>query len=188
LGTGAAFNLLSGHNFLGLGSSSSDTEESASEPHQTLSSISASSSRSSSTTTDGLSKGLLAKAFNLGSPCLLLPETSFKGRLRELSGETIFCRSSLELPEAFSGASLICRFARALSVGNLTTSLEVSKSLSESFSKTLLMLAYDFWALLRGEVRSSAVVFVVVLFEAASSLESLPIGLALRSRAILMYV
>lgn len=80
---------------------------------------------------------MLAKAFNLGKPdlegSLEFPATSFKGRLRDLSGDAIFCLSSLELSDAFKGASLICRFARALSVGALMTSFEV-ESLSDSSS------------------------------------------------------
>lgn len=180
-----------GHSFRGLGSSSSDPEEFASEPHHTLSSISASSSWSSSTTTGGLREGRLAKAFNFGIPSLTgslpLPERSFRGRLRELSGEAILCRSSLKLSDAFNGLSLICRLARALSVGILTTRLVASLSLSESSWK-ISRSTYDFWAaFLRGEVRSLAVVFVVLVAVAASrsSPESLPTGLSLRSRAIL---
>ena len=111
LGAEEAFIRLPGHNLRGLGSSSSEPDEFASEPHHTLSSISASSSRSSSTTTDGLREGRLAKAFNLGITSLAgslpFPETSFRGLLRELSGEAIFWRNSLKLSDAFSGASLI---------------------------------------------------------------------------------
>jgi hypothetical protein len=182
---------LPGHNLRGLGSSSSEPDEFASEPHHTLSSTSASSSPSSSTTKEGLRDGRLAKAFNLGIPSfadsLPFPETSFRGLLRELSGEAIFWRSSLKLSDAFSGASLICRFARVLSVGTLTTSLDKSMSLSES-SWNISLSTYDLEAFLRGDVRSLEVVFVVVFVRvdaaSISSPESLPTGLSRRSRAI----
>jgi hypothetical protein len=192
LGAEEAFIRLPGHNLRGLGSSSSEPDEFASEPHHTLSSTSASSSRSSSTTTDGLREGRLAKAFNLGIPSfaasLPFPETSFRGLLRELSGDAIFWRSSLKLSDAFNGASLICRFARALSVETLTTSLDKSISLSESSWKISLS-TYDLDACLRGDVRSLDVVFVVLVrVDSAwiSSPESLPTGLSRRSRAIII--
>lgn len=121
-------------------------------------------------------------------PSLPFPETSFKGLLRELSGEAIFWRSSLKPSDAFSGASLICRFARALSVGTLTTSLDKSMSLSESSWKISLS-TYDFVALLRGDVRSLDVVFValvLVVDASISSPESLLTGFSLLSRAIMI--
>lgn len=61
-------------------------------------------------------------------------------------------------------------------------------SLSESSWKISLS-TYDFVALLRGDVRSLDVVFVVVVRvvdASISSPESLPTGLSLRSRAIII--
>lgn len=62
-------------------------------------------------------------------------------------------------------------------------------SLSESSWK-LSLSRYDLAALLRGDVRSLDVVFVVlvrVVVASISSPESLPTGLSLRSRAIVNY-
>lgn len=114
-----------------------------------------------------------------------MPEISFRGLRLELSGELIFDRSSLRLSDALSGASLICRFVFALPVGIFTTSLEVSKSLSESSWKMSLS-RYDFWAFFRGELRRLDVVVFVDAAGRMSSPESLPTGLSLRSRAILL--
>lgn len=134
---------------------------------------------------------MLEKAFKAGRPDLPklffpLPATSFNGRLRVLSGDGTFRRSSLELSDAFSGASLICLLALALSVGALMTSCEVLSSCESSWKMS--WSAYDFCAFLRGDVRSLFVVVLANVVDGISSPESFPIGLCLRSRAIVQLI
>lgn len=124
---------LPGHNFRTLGSSSSesDSEVPESEPHHTLSSRSASSCPSSVATV-GASDGMLAIGFDIGKADFKgsFP-TSFKGRLRVLSGETTLCCNSFELADAFRGASLICLFLGTLPVGTFAMRFEASSSSSD---------------------------------------------------------
>lgn len=102
---------------------------------------------------------MLPKAFNLGNPGLVLflplPDTSFSGRRRVLSGAVIFCRSSLVLSDALRDASFICRFERAVSASIFA--VRVCSALSSDPSSRSSLSAYDVSCFFRGELRSLVV-------------------------------